>query len=50
MLGYFAHRKKCGNCSWNPLVVDLLWDGAARAREVVAPAKPALTHHAYMKF
>src|SRR5947209_6974146 len=32
------------------MVVDLLWDGAGRAREVVATAKPALTRDAYVKF
>src|SRR5262249_48555342 len=32
------------------MVVDLLWDGAGLAREVVATAKPALTRDAYVKF
>src|SRR5438094_285538 len=32
------------------MVVDLLWDGAGRAREVVATAQPALTRDAYVKF
>src|SRR5712664_3086125 len=32
------------------MVVDLLWDGAGRAREVVATAKPTLTRDAYVKF
>jgi len=32
------------------MVIDLLWDGAARAREVVARATPPLTRDGYVKF
>ena len=30
--------------------VDLLWDGAAAAKEVTAKAAPAMTRNAYVEF
>jgi amidohydrolase len=32
------------------MAVDLLWDGAARAREVLARARPPMTREAYLAF
>ena len=32
------------------MVVDLLWDGARGAREVVANARPAMTRQQYVDF
>src|SRR5699024_5899970 len=31
-------------------VIDLLWDGAARAREVLADARPKFTRESYLQF
>jgi hypothetical protein len=32
------------------MVVDLMWDDAALARDVVARAKPSLTRESYLTF
>jgi len=32
------------------MVIDLLWDGARGAREVLANARPAMTRQSYVDF
>jgi metal-dependent amidase/aminoacylase/carboxypeptidase family protein len=45
VLGYVAPAK-----SLAAMVIDLLWDGAAGAREVLAKARPPMTREQYLAF
>ena len=45
VLAYVAHAKALALTA-----VDLLWDGGARARDIIRSSKPKMTKEEYLKF